>query len=287
VGVVTQPDRPRGRGRRLSPSPVAARAARAGVPLLPTEEVGERSFVERLRSLDADLGIVVAFGQFLPRAVRELPRMGFLLNAHASLLPRHRGAAPIAHAILAGDTETGISIMRVERGMDAGPVALVRRTPIGSEETAGDLEARLSAIAADALEEAVALADQGRLLFAPQDDARATLAPKLDPEHARLSFGAPADELARSVRATSPRPGAWTTWQGERLRILRARQLDGAVDVPAGTVRVGGDPPLRIATAAGWLVPLELQWAGGRPLDVDAFLRGRGIEDGARLGSVA
>jgi len=286
VAVVTQPDRPRGRGRRLSPSPVAACAERAGVPAWRTERVGDPDFVERLRALDAELGIVVAFGQFLPRAVRELPRAGFLLNAHASLLPRHRGAAPIAHAILAGDAETGISVMRVEREMDAGPVALEKRTAIGPDETAGALEERLARLAADAIEEALERHAAGGLVFRAQDPSLATFAPKITTEDARLDWREPAVALARRVRAMAPRPGAWTTWEGERLRILAARALPEPADAPPGTVRLGPDPeaPVRIATGEGWLAPLVLQRAGGRPLPVAEFQRGRALPDGARLG---
>lgn len=282
--MVTQPDRPRGRGRRLSPSPVAVAAERAGVPAWRTERVGEAAFVERLRGVDADLGVVVAFGQFLPKVVRELPRAGCLLNAHASLLPRHRGAAPIAHAILAGDDATGISVMRVDREMDAGPVALVRRTAIGPEETAGELEQRLAALAADAIAEALALWERGELAWQAQDASAATWAPRVTVEDARLDWREPAAALARRVRAMAPRPGAWTSWDGERLRILRAHAIpDAAADAP-GTVRAGaGEPALRIATGAGWLVPLLLQRAGGRALPVTDFQRGRGLPDGARL----
>ncbi|MCQ3939358.1 MAG: hypothetical protein DPW18_20280, partial [Chloroflexi bacterium] len=150
---------------------------------------------------------------------------GFLLNAHASLLPRHRGAAPIAHAILAGDAETGISVMRVEREMDAGAVALVRRTPIGPDETTGALEERLAQLAADAIEEAVARQAAGGLTWREQDPSQATLAPKLTADDARLDWRGPAAALARKVRAMAPRPGAWTTWEGERLRILHARAV--------------------------------------------------------------
>jgi methionyl-tRNA formyltransferase len=285
VAAVTQPDRPRGRGQRLSPSPVAETAERAGVPAWRTERVGDAAFVERLRGLDADLGVVVAFGQFLPKAVRELPRAGFLLNAHASLLPRHRGAAPIAHAILAGDAETGISVMRVDREMDAGPVALEKRTAIGPAETTGELEERLARLAADAIEEAVARYAAGGLAWRAQDVAHATLAPKITGEDARLDWRDAAAALARRVRAMAPRPGAWTVCDGERVRILGARALPGpAADAP-GTARAGGgDTPLRIATGDGWLAPLVLQRAGGRPLAVAEFQRGRAIADGARLG---
>ena len=280
--VVSQPDRPRGRGRQSSPSPVAARALAAGLPLLRPEKVGDAATLAALRAHAPDLGVVVAFGQFLPRGVRELPRRGFLINAHASLLPRHRGAAPIARAILAGDAETGISVMRVEREMDAGPVALVRRLAIGPEETCGELELRLAALAADALAEALAAIAAGRDAWTEQDASAATLAPKLTREDAQLDFAEPAEALARRVRALAPRPGAVAELDGERLRLLGARAEAGAVaDAPGGVRRVGA--ALRIATGAGWLVPTRLQRAGGRPLAVAEYLRGHPISEGARF----
>ncbi len=263
---------------------MATVAERASVPLLKPERVGAPETVERLTALAPDLGVVVAFGQFLPRRVRELPTLGFLINAHASLLPRHRGAAPIAHAILAGDRETGVCAMRVEREMDTGPVAAVRRTPIGPEETTGELTERLALLAADVVEEAVSSAAAGTLSWTPQDPAAATLAPKLGPEDARLAFRDSAVDLARRVRAFAPQPGAWTTWQGERLRVLAARALHEPVDRKPGTLRRDASTPLAVATGDGWLLPLLLQRAGGRPLEVDAFLRGRPLPDGARLG---
>jgi len=282
VGVVTQPDRPRGRGRKPSPSPVAACALAAGIPVLRPERLGEGDAVAALRALAPDLGVVVAFGQFLPRAVRELPRLGYCVNAHASILPRHRGAAPIAHAILAGERETGISVMRVEREMDAGPVALVRRTPIEPDETAGELEARLAELAASALEEAIERIAGGRVAWTPQDPAGATLAPKLSRADAALDFAEPADALARRVRALAPRPGATAVLAGEPLRILGARALPGHAGDPPGTLRRDGGT-LRVATGDGWLVPTVLQRAGGRALPADAFLRGHPVADGARL----
>lgn len=284
--VVSQPDRRRGRGRRPQPSPVAALAQERGLPLLRPDKVGAPDVVEALRGFAPDLGVVVAFGQFLPRKVRELPARGYLINAHASLLPRHRGAAPIARAILAGDEETGISVMRVEREMDAGPVALVRRTPIGPRETAGELTERLAELAAEALAEALDRIAEGRVAWRSQDDARATFAPKIEREDARLDWREPAEALARRVRAMAPRPGAFTTLAGEPLRILAARAEPGPADAPPGTVR-GHDGHVRVATGRGWLVPEELQRAGGRALPVEAFLRGRPLPDGVRLGDDA
>jgi methionyl-tRNA formyltransferase len=291
VAVVSQPDRPRGRGRFAGPSPVSAVALRAGVALLRPERVGDPEVERELRASAPDLGVVVAFGQFLPRRIRELPRLGYLVNGHASLLPRWRGAAPIARAILAGDVRTGISVMRVEREMDAGPVALRVETEIGPDEDAGSLEARLAALCAEAVARAVDEIAGGRATWTGQDHAAATFAPKLEPGEARLDWREPAEALARRVRAFAPSPGAWTTLAGERLRLLAARAEPGPVaDVP-GTVRRRPDPAapargptLRIATGDGWLVPTRVQRAGGRAMDAAAWLRGRDLPDGAMLG---
>jgi methionyl-tRNA formyltransferase len=283
--VVSQPDRPRGRGRAEQPSPVSERALSAGVPLLRPERVGDE--LPALRGAAADMGVVVAFGQFLPKAVRELPARGYCINAHASLLPRWRGAAPIARAILAGDARTGISVMRVEREMDAGAVALVRELEIGPEEDCGSLTERLAQLAAGAIADALAAIDAGTAVWREQDASRATLAPKLERGEAQLAWSEPARALALRVRAFAPAPGAFTLWQGEPLRILRARAEPGAVDRAPGTVRLAKDGVFRVATGEGWLVPSELQRAGGRPMDPAAFLRGRPIPDGARLGPEA
>ena len=282
VGVVSQPDRPRGRGRRLSPAPVAERALAAGVPLLRPERVGAEDVVAALRALASDLGVVVAFGQFLPKSIRELPRLGYSINAHASLLPRYRGAAPIAHALLAGERETGISIMRVEREMDAGAVCLTRRCAIGEGDSCGDLEQRLAELAAEAVAEALDAIAAGRAQFVAQDESRATLAPKLSAGEALLDFSRPAAELARRVRALAPKPGATAQLGAERLRILAARAEPGASDLAPGAVERGGGA-LRVATGEGWLVLERLQRAGGRPLSAQEFLRGFALPEDARF----
>ena len=284
VGVVSQPDRPRGRGRRASPSPVSALAERRGLPLWRPERVGDEPTRGALAQCEPDLGVVVAFGQFLPKKIRELPRLGYLVNAHASLLPRHRGAAPIARAILAGDRETGISVMRVEKEMDAGAVCRVQRTTIGDDEDAGSLGERLAAIAADAMLAALREIAAGRAEWSEQDHARATTAPKLEPAERELEWSQPAEALARRVRALAPTPGARTELDGETLRVLTARAEPGDSDRAPGVARVDSATSLRIATGRGWLLPLRLQRSGGRPLATAEFLRGRPISDGTRLG---
>jgi methionyl-tRNA formyltransferase len=284
VLVVSQPDRPRGRGRSRSASPIAEVALREGVPLLRSERVGEPEVVDAVREARADLGVVVAFGQFLPRRIREAPALGTLINGHASLLPRLRGAAPIARAILAGERVTGVSVMRVEREMDAGAVALTREVEIGADETAGALSERLAVLTADAIADAVDRIAEGRVVWTPQDHAHATFAPKIERDDARLDWNDSANALARRVRAMAPVPGAFTTRGDEVLRILAARAVPGRTDRPPGCVRCAPDAPLHVATGEGWLLPLRVQRAGGRVLDIEDYLRGRPISDGAQLG---
>ena len=262
---------------------MASRALAADLPLLRPERVGEPDVVEQLRRHRVDLGVVVAFGQFLPRHIRELPARGYLINGHASLLPRHRGAAPIQGAILTGDRETGVSVMRVERDMDAGPVALQHELSIGPDENAGELGARIAALTAEALSEALDQIASDRVTWTPQNDSLATYAPKIQRADAALDWSESAERLARRVRAFAPAPGAFCSLEGEPLRILEARAEAGASPVPPGSVARDGPLSLRIATGSGWLIPLRVQRAGGKPLDTAAFLRGRAIPDGTRL----
>ncbi len=284
VAVVSQPDRPRGRGRRLSPSPVAEVTLREGLPLLRPERVGAPEVAGTLAGYRPDLGVVVAFGQFLPRRVRELPALGYCINGHASLLPRYRGAAPIARAILHGDRVTGVSVMRVEREMDAGPVALMRELAIHPDESGGELEARLADLCADAIAEAIEQIAAGRVVWTAQDETRASSAPKLERHETRIDWSQPCAAVADRVRALAPTPGATTTLGGEPLRILAARAEPGATRLACGSVRRDPDSALRIACADGWLLPARVQRAGGRAMDVEAFLRGHDIPDGTRLG---
>lgn len=304
VGVVSQPDRQRGRGRKESPSPVSAVALRQGLPLLRPEKVGDAETIKKLRSFSADLGIVVAFGQFLPKKVREMPRCGYLINAHASLLPSYRGASPIAQAILDGETETGVSVMRVEKEMDAGPVGLVMRTAIEERENTEELTHRLGALAGLAIELATNLIASDEIKWTEQDESRATLAPKLEKADALLDLREGADALARRVHALSPKPGGTLTLVSDleeefgsvEVKISRAATTSfesvGPVVGEAGSSGVrpqvgsiecrAGDSPLRIATGEGWLLPLVMQRAGGKALPTADFLRGFELPDDVR-----
>ncbi len=284
VVVVSQPDRGRGRGRRQSPSPVSVVAKREKIPLLRPERLVDPALEHSLRKAAPDLGVVVAYGRFVPRKIRELPALGHCINGHASLLPKLRGAAPIARAILTGETATGVSVIQLEREMDAGPVAATHELAIGSDETAGALSERLAQLSAEAIAEVVEQISEARAIWAPQDHGAATAAPKLERDDARLDWSEPAEALVRRVRAMSPKPGAFTAFGKDTLRILAARTDRDAADAAPGTVRVESGKPLRIATGDGWLIPRVIQRTGGKALDVDAFLRGKPIPDGARLG---
>lgn len=286
--VVSQPDRARGRGRKTSPSPVSQLAQERGVPVLGPEEINDADVIEELRGFAPDVGVVVAYGQFIPKKVRELPSCGYLINAHASLLPKLRGAAPIARAIFTGETRTGVSVMRVEREMDGGPVALVRELEIGAEENTEELEARVGELAAIAIAQAIELIAGDRIEWNEQDASLATEAAKLERSEAQLDWLEPATQLALQIRAFAPRPGAQTLLDGDALRILGARVSSDPCDRAPGSVQLNIEPgaePLRIATGDGWLVPTRLQRAGGKPLATADFLRGRPIADGTQLGA--
>ncbi len=285
VGVVSQPDRPRGRGRVLEPTPVAAAAKEFALPLLQPEKIGDEAALAWLRAARPDLGIVVAFGQFIPKSARELPPLG-MINAHASLLPRWRGAAPIEWALDAGDRRTGISIMRVVREMDAGDVCLARELEIGAAETAGELASSLAELAAAALVEAVDTLAAGRAQFRAQDPARVTFAPKLDRAFARLDFAQPAERVLRRIRAATPRPGVdvQLSSAGKRLSILRARVGPTHSGVGPGSLRAE-DGKLRVACADAWLELVEVRLAGRRALRAEDLLRGFRVADGERVES--
>ncbi len=285
VGVVTQPDRPAGRGRRLLASPVKQLALAEGIPVFQPERLKRLEAVERVRAWLPDLIVVAAFGQLLPPAVLETPRYG-VLNVHASLLPRWRGAAPIQAAILAGDAVTGVTIMQLDAGLDTGPLLAKREVAIEPEETAGYLEERLAQLGAELLVEILPDYLAGNLRPQPQPEQGITVTRRLSKQAAALDWGRSAEELARQVRACAPQPGAYTMWGEQRLKVLQARALQDAEwpETQPGTVFIWQNLPA-VVTAEGTLLLLQLQVAGKRPLNGAAFLRGRRAIVGAVLGS--
>ncbi len=280
VGVVTQPDRPQGRSRStLVPPPVKQEAERSGIPVLqPDRPLGD-VFLAGLRHLEPGLGVVVAYGHLLRPAVLSLPAMG-MINVHASLLPRWRGAAPIQHAILAGDRETGVSIMQMEAGLDSGPVLHRIATPLDPRETAGSLAARLAELGATALVDALSLLAAGFATPEPQESAGMTLAPKIVREQARLDWRRDAPALARQVHAFDPAPGAWATMADLPVKLFGAQATEQSGE--PGRVLAAGDQ-LVVGTGRGALAVREVQPAGKSRLPVTDWVRGRGVTLGDLL----
>ena len=276
VCVYTQPPRPAGRGRRDRPSPVQARAEELGLPVRHPDSLKPGAEQAAFAALGADAAVVVAYGLLLPQVVLAAPQLG-CFNIHASLLPRWRGAAPIHRAVLAGDTETGVCIMRMEAGLDTGPVLRCARTPIGAEETTGDLNDRLSAMGAGLIAEVLdAVAAGGAMEEQRQSDAGVTYAGKIDKSEARVDWSRPAEVVDRQIRGLSPAPGAWCEIAGERVRLLRSRLAAG--QGAPGRV-LGG---FTIACGTGAVEITEAQRAGKRPMPAAEVLRGLALP--AQLG---
>ena len=275
VTVVTQPDRPAHRGQRLRPPPVKERALAAGIPVLQPQRVREPGWDARLAALGADVAIVVAFGQILPKTVLDAPRRGSI-NVHASILPRYRGAAPIAWAIMRGETETGITTFQMDPGMDTGDVLLEARTPIGPEESAGELAERLSRLGATVALDTLEQLDT--LTPIPQRHEDATMAPRLKKSDGLLDWARPARELVNVVRGCNPWPGAAARSPRGLLTLGRARAIDAPASAPGTLVRHGAD--YAIATSAGALVPERVQAENRREQSWDEYLRGARLTPG-------
>jgi methionyl-tRNA formyltransferase len=281
AAVVTQPDKPQGRSRStVVPPPVKSAAAEEQIAVLQPERPTGDDFYQAVRALEPDLGVVVAYGHILKPELLAIPRLG-MINVHASLLPKLRGAAPIQHALLEGIPETGVTIMQVEQGLDSGPVRLSVATPVLPDETGGELTVRLSELGALALIEALELLGTDALGSEPQDDNQATYAPKITRERARIPWEAPAENVARLVRALDPRPGAWTTIGDREVKLFGPR-LDGGATGTPGTV-LATDSGLVIMTGSGPVEFSEVQASGSARMSANAWMRGRRVEVGQRF----
>jgi methionyl-tRNA formyltransferase len=290
VGVVSQPSRPQGRGLRPEDPPAVVRAREAGVPVFQTQRLHAPSTLEELKALTPELIVTAAFGRILKAPLLNLPPRG-CWNVHASLLPRHRGASPVTAALLAGDAWTGVTVFKLDEGVDTGPVLLQEMTPIGPEETAGELTDRLARLGGRLLVEALDLEEQGRLIPRAQPPWGATVSPILTKEDGRIPWDRPADQIHRLVRAVSPWPGAYTFLGGKRLRIHRLRPLhllevpdpaDPARPAPPGTIvpAAGG---IGVACRPGLALLCEVQSEGKRRQEVKEWLRGNRADIGQRL----
>ena len=287
VGVVTQMNRPSGRGLQPRPSPVHVLALEYHLPVITPPSLRQDDVIEQLRSWQADVIIVAAFGMLLPPAVLELPPHG-CINVHASLLPRWRGAAPVAAAILAGDECTGVTLMRMDIGLDSGPIIRQAKLPIAPDDTQETLTQKLSQLGATLLGETLPDWLAGRIIPRPQDETQVTWAPPLKKEQGRIRWEQPAEYIARQVRAFHPWPGTFTEWRGAPLKILRVRVVPASPvtsDAPApppGTV-VAAAEGVCVVTGAGMIQLLEVQPAGRRPMTAAEFVRGARGFLGSRL----
>lgn len=284
VGVVTRPDSRAGRGRKAVVSPVKQMALERGLALFQPETLRGAEVVARLAEWRPELIVVAAFGQILPGPVLDLPPYG-CLNVHASLLPRYRGAAPIAAAILNGDAATGVTIMRMDEGLDTGPNLAQAACPIAPDDTTGSLTGKLAELGAQLLIETLDGWLGGAIQAHPQDDAQATYCRPLDKEDGLLDWSRAAMHLDRQVRACDPWPGAYTTWQGQRLKVLRARPLPGwRGEGPPGQVQEVGER-IVVVSGQGALELQEVQLAGKKPMPAGQFARGQRDLVGGLLGS--
>ena len=284
VGVVTQPDRPKGRGQVLTPSPVKLLAQREQIPLLQPLKMKDPEFLQALSDWKPDLIAVAAFGRILPPAILSLPPLG-CINVHGSLLPKYRGAAPIQWAIINGETETGITTMLMDEGMDTGAILLQQAIPIATEDTAGTLSPRLAELGGTVLVETIVRLKSGALVSRPQDSSRATLAPLLKKEDGAINWTLPATALANRVRGLAPWPGAYTTVAGgHRWTIWRALALPGPATKPPGVVIAITTEAIHVATGKGILAVMELQPANSRRMAVPQYLAGHFVAVGLQLG---
>lgn len=282
VGVVTQPDKPQGRSRAIVPSPVKEIAIEEEIPLLQPKNAREPELVEQLKALEPDISVVVAYGHILPQKIIDLPPQG-TLNIHASLLPLLRGAAPIQAAIQQGFTETGVTIMRVVKALDAGPILLQAKSRIFEDETYGELQERLSELGALSLIETLALLSIGKAKETPQDDALASYAGKVTRESARIDWNASALEISRLIRACDPKPGAFTKTPKGDVKLFGPKVIDGIKGKPGEVVDATGD--LTIACGTDALRVTGVQPSGKSRMTAHEWVRGRGTAVGERFGA--
>ena len=286
IAVVTQPDRPRGRGQRTMPSRIKQLAESYGITVLQPENLKDSKIAGQLAALNADLGVVVAYGKILPQKLLNVPHMG-MLNVHASLLPKYRGAAPIQRATIAGEKETGITIIKLVREMDAGPILLTRTRPLGPDETSDDIEGDLATIGADVLIEAINALQQGKVSLREQDHEQATLAPRLTKRDGAINWNAPATEIHNQVRGLHPWPHAYTYLEKHRYVILRTSVKESTTSSSTldrarpGTVIEARGEILDVEAGLGTVIRiLEIQPEGKRRQSAQAFLAGHHITIG-------
>jgi methionyl-tRNA formyltransferase len=282
VCVVTQPDRPKGRSSQLLPPPVKLVAEAAGIPVLQPTKIRTQEFADTLKSYSPDLIVVTAYGRILPASVLFLPPLGSI-NVHASLLPKFRGAAPIQWALIKGEPETGVTIMRMDEGLDTGDILLPGAIPIAADETTATLAVKLASLGGELLVKALDLLRAGKLPPIKQDDSQATLAPSLTKEQGLIDWQQPASQISCLIRGMDPWPGAFTTLAGKRCRLFMPQVVVGQISEPVGTIHRVDSDGLLIATGRDYLLVPELQVEGGKRMPVDVFRRGHAFTAGETL----
>ena len=286
VGAICQPDRPKGRGHKLAACPVKEAAIAAGVPVFQPERIKRPEGVAMLRELAPDLCVTAAFGQILSQEILDIPPLG-TINVHSSLLPRHRGSAPVNWSVILGDEVTGVTTMFTDKGMDTGDILLKRETRIGESETAGELTDRLALMGAELLIETIRALEAGTLARTPQNPDEATYEPKMDTELGRIDFARSAKEIDRLVRGVTPWPGAFTTLCGETVKVFCVRALDGAPSgEPGMVVAADGKRGLVVSCGDCDMALLEIQMPGAKRMNASDYLRGHSIETGICMGKV-
>ena len=282
VGVVTQPDRPKGRGLKEIAPPVKELAGELRLPVFQPDRVKDPSFLELLRKLKPDMIVVVAFGQILPKAVIDFPPLK-CLNIHPSLLPKYRGAAPMNWAIINGEKKTGITIMLMDEGMDSGDILLQKETDIGPSETFGELHDRLASEGARLLVETIEQVIAQTVSRKPQDAALATFAPRITKETATINWKNKASDIVNLIRGLSPAPAAYTFWEGRNLKIFQAVARTGKVNQAPGTIGAAEEAGLPVAATDGYVILRDVQLAGKKRMPIADFLRGHPMEPGSVL----
>jgi len=277
AAVYTRAPKPAGRGMDVQRTPVEQEARRLALAVHAPRTLKDNEAQEAFRAHDAEAAIVVAYGLILPKPVLEAPQLG-CFNIHASLLPRWRGAAPINRAIMAGDTESGVTIMKMDEGLDTGAIAMAERTPIGTDMTAGDLHDVLSRLGADLMLRALAAAERGSLTLTPQSERGVTYAEKISKNGTRIDWSKPWKQVHDHIRGLSPFPGAWFEIDGVRIKALRSTKGEGA-----GAAGTALDDRLTIACGAGTIRLTQVQRAGKQPMSADEFLRGTPLKSGTRV----
>jgi methionyl-tRNA formyltransferase len=284
LAVVTQPDRPKGRGKRVTAPPVKELSLKHGIEVLQPEKVSEESFCAQIRAKEPDLIVVVAFGQILRKKLLDIPRWG-VMNIHGSLLPRLRGAAPIQWTILNDESKTGLTVMQMDEGMDTGPILFQEEVSVLKDETAGQLHDRLAVMAGDLMVKSLERMSGNIVKATPQDHTKATYAPKIGKELSHVDWREESGKVSARIRGMDPKPGAYTLWQGQEIKVFASTVIDRTrKEGSPGQVLGLREECLVIATGSGTIGVRELQYPGKNRLSVKEFLRGHPLPEGAVLG---